>query len=820
MSYLENIPQYIRSILLSPEFYYWIDSVKSQLNLFTKEQDALNDIIEELFKKNIRPEDLRGIFLQRLGISEEQATALERTFFINLVLPFIDFFGNHIEYFQKKYGDPEKALEESKTMPLLLKTINEALREKAAEIEDLDANREKGAVDMAALFEKNLTCHFYAPDDPYKVSLNNTIIFLISNIEGFVDTLLKSLYANEEHIGKETMRVGEKDGQPPTVGNWIQDLLGFSGGTASSIKIAQYMTDNANAKKLSEKDKEALRRLFETFTVLKNFPESFQKTSPEHWMVIPYHLAELEAKTARELPGVPGEEQNQESRITGQNQESRITGQNQESRITGQNQESRITNQEKEGSLPAVAALPRNDVAAVASVHPEPLLQPTTYNLQPALVVDYDRVITHILEAAAVKLSDDVTSRVKPILSSRVRNIRNSIDTSERLKAALADGGAGLSPEDAEKLLKEANVAAQAIVAGKGLEQLYDSGITGQNQESRITGQNQESRITNQGGAQKQESRITGQNQESRITNQGGAQKQESRITNHESMAEMGSATPSLKPETYDLQPVPEPPLKPQTYNLKPEPVMVIKEVDGVPMLVQSSAKRKMKNEKLSLEKTEKQETGITNQEPRITNQGEARGGQGQNQESRITGQNQESRITNQGEVQTPPATPVGPQLTPKPSTLAPSTAPPLKPETYNLKPIPIPVTVRATPTAGAPKTKVADVKAAPRLVGVIDEIRALTIKDFRRLSQDPKESVKRIYEKIQALEKQSLTKKAEAIKAWKESDVYALYLEIGQINIGVDMNKLVEERKTAGKEYLTAEEFDALLELNEKLRF
>ncbi|GEM_PF-2072636 len=781
MAYIDSLPTYIKTILFSSEFNSLLIALKESLNFTSEQREALEDVLGDLFQKTIKPEDLTTILQSRLGVTTEEANKLEQTFFINIVLPFADFFGNHLEYFQKKYGDPEKALAESKTMPLLLKTINDALRGKAQEIEDLDNRRDKEAVDMATLFEKNLVCHFYTPDAPYKASLNNTIIFLISNVEGFVDTLLKALYANEEQIGKETLRVGDKDGQPPTVNNWIQDLLGFSGGTASSIKIAQYMTDNVNAKKLLANDKEALRRLFETFSVLKNFPESFQKTSPEHWMIIPYHLAEEETKTARELPAVPGQEQ--------------------ELRITNYELRTEKAAAEKGSGTPPSGGKP--DPVSESPLNPKP------YTLTPVPLPDYDRVIAHIFEVASVKLSDEVVGRVKPILSSRIRNVRNSIDTGERLKAALTDGGAGLSSEDADKLLKEANTAAQAVAGGKVVEYLPTEQAGGL-------------RITDYGLAQGQENKgssDTGIPDQVRDDSkkQGNAAVEMTQADTGSSIVkarpvldtgsemtatDSGIATVAVLPRN-DIPTTPSP-LDPNPYSLAP--TMVIKEVDGVPTLVEKkngNGKKKEDSKKDGIAMV----ASLTTRLPQADND-----------------------IPAVAIVSAPEVVP-SPSLTAKPSTLTPSPEPLLQPmppldgtppkAVATLTPsIPIPVTVRAVPTSGQVKKPVADVKAPPRLVGVVDEIRALTIKDFRRLSQDAKESAKRIYQKIQALEKESLTKKADAIKAWKESDVYALYLEIGQINIGVDMNKLIEERKGAGKEYLTTEEFDALLDLNEKLRF
>jgi len=706
-----TIPQYIRDILLSVEYNQFLVDLKKRFLLTPEQQEKFGNILKELFTEKFSAFNLESILQERLGLSSKQTHDLARALFVNVILPFPALFGNHIEYAQKTFGDIGKDIEESPTFRLLLVAMNDALREYSQSVDELEKNKEKEARDMTTLFEKELTCHFYPPDGRYKIGLNNTIIYLLNNIEDFANTLLNALYNNGEHLGKIKISVGEKIDQPPTVSNWIQDFLGFSGGTVSSIKIAQYMTDSGNIKKISERDRDAVRRLLETLSVLKNFPESFEKMSPEHWMVIPYHLPELEAKTVHSVPS--------QSEVLS---EVPVEPKNVPVPVPSAEIEKPVADTRSAGAV-SIPPAPEAPSSIPPSISPKPatlLAQITTpkeiaVSLPIAAVVDYDRVVSQILEKTAVQFSGDVTSRIKTILSSRVRNIRNSIDTGERLKAAPADGGAGLSVQDADRLLKEANTAAQAVMTGKVSE--YLPVLPERSTEEKVS-----------------VSVVPAQSDSKDIRTDSGT---------------VAKSTPD-SPTTPSL------------------PALTIKEINGVPTLV------------------------------------EKKNGNGKKKEVSTTKE------------MVPP-----PQAVPAESTPVILTPPPpsnLPPHLADAKPIP--VTVRSMPTPSASKKPVADVKAHPRLVGVVDEIRALTIKDFRRLSQDPKEAANRIYQKIQALEKESLTKKAEAVKAWKESDVYALYLEIGQINLGIDMNALVEDRKAAKKEYLTSDEFDALLDLNEKLRF
>ena len=132
---------------------------------------------------------------------------------------------------------------------------------------------------------------------------------------------------------------------------------------------------------------------------------------------------------------------------------------------------------------------------------------------------------------------------------------------------------------------------------------------------------------------------------------------------------------------------------------------------------------------------------------------------------------------------------------------------------------MPVPIRPVTPPT----REKVEEIKPRiTRVLGPIEEIRALTLDDWHRFGK-AENATARIEEKINLLAEESLFKKAEAIKAWKESEVNRLYLEIGRESIeknNVSIAQVIEERKKQGKLSLSLEEFEAVAELNQKLRF
>ncbi|OGF23929.1 hypothetical protein A3H09_03685 [Candidatus Falkowbacteria bacterium RIFCSPLOWO2_12_FULL_45_13] len=119
-------------------------------------------------------------------------------------------------------------------------------------------------------------------------------------------------------------------------------------------------------------------------------------------------------------------------------------------------------------------------------------------------------------------------------------------------------------------------------------------------------------------------------------------------------------------------------------------------------------------------------------------------------------------------------------------------------------------------------KARVEDVKYVPKVMGPLDEIKYLGLINFRRLDNDPLRAVEKVKAEINLLAEESYGKKLEAVKGWRSSPVNRLYLDIGQKSISENkpVDVIIEERKIAGGDYLTAAEFEAIMDLNKSLRF
>ncbi len=112
-------------------------------------------------------------------------------------------------------------------------------------------------------------------------------------------------------------------------------------------------------------------------------------------------------------------------------------------------------------------------------------------------------------------------------------------------------------------------------------------------------------------------------------------------------------------------------------------------------------------------------------------------------------------------------------------------------------------------------------IEVRPRLVGPIEELRGLSLVDFRRLSVNPKEAVKKIEERILGLLSESFHKRILAQHAWEESEVYNLYLLLGKASLlsRKSIHDIINDKLLKGNTTLTKDEFDAIMELNSTLR-
>jgi hypothetical protein len=131
------------------------------------------------------------------------------------------------------------------------------------------------------------------------------------------------------------------------------------------------------------------------------------------------------------------------------------------------------------------------------------------------------------------------------------------------------------------------------------------------------------------------------------------------------------------------------------------------------------------------------------------------------------------------------------------------------------------PPSVSATMVQQTEKPLMSDIKFTQKLMGPIEELRALTLVDFRRLSKDPREATLKLKDKMDILENQGFELKTQGMKAWHESEPNRLYLDLLRQSLeGKQLDAVIAEKQTKGEATLTKPEFDAIMVLNRQLRF
>lgn len=119
-------------------------------------------------------------------------------------------------------------------------------------------------------------------------------------------------------------------------------------------------------------------------------------------------------------------------------------------------------------------------------------------------------------------------------------------------------------------------------------------------------------------------------------------------------------------------------------------------------------------------------------------------------------------------------------------------------------------------------KPQVQDIKSKKRLSGPIEELRYMTLSDFRRLSKNPNQAITKVMDIVELVHDQGYHKKVEAIKAWKASPINQIYIALTQKSIleSVPLEELRLSQEASKTEMLTKEELDSIIKLNTELRF
>ncbi len=125
-------------------------------------------------------------------------------------------------------------------------------------------------------------------------------------------------------------------------------------------------------------------------------------------------------------------------------------------------------------------------------------------------------------------------------------------------------------------------------------------------------------------------------------------------------------------------------------------------------------------------------------------------------------------------------------------------------------------------PTAPSGRPKVEDIRFERKLAGPIEELRLLTLTDFRRLSKEAKQSTQKIHDKVELVSQEGYDRRIAAVRAWRESPLSQMYVALSReaLIAGKGIAQILAEKRAAGEDVPTDVELGAIVELNGILRF
>jgi len=132
------------------------------------------------------------------------------------------------------------------------------------------------------------------------------------------------------------------------------------------------------------------------------------------------------------------------------------------------------------------------------------------------------------------------------------------------------------------------------------------------------------------------------------------------------------------------------------------------------------------------------------------------------------------------------------------------------------------PKTIVNFSTSDTGRIRMDDIRYTPQTVSPVDELRFMSLKQFRRLNPNPVKAIERIKEKLEFLGKEDYGKKIEGIVAWHESPMSNLYIQL--CRRALDENKpvtdILRDELKRNPDSLKNDELSAIIALNQDLKF
>jgi hypothetical protein len=280
-------------------------------NLFDEDISRHTDLVVDLFFKEIELKNLVEKIKEFFDFSGDKARKLAADIAGIRLLVVDKWFNGEVSAFLKSLGvsalDYQKINEEQ--IAAVKKEKSEAAAEEAEaraekerlmkeeivavksepaeeEIGELKIDWEKEKEEVIDIFKNDLAGMLFF--QPSEGDFNDTLAYLLAeNGESFSDELGKALLGNNEKLTEKPFSLSGRPVQP-TIANWLSYFIKEKGSAKfDNIILTDFLVKSANAKGLSDEEKNAVKKLLLLYRNLKFFPESMPNETGEGWEIIP-----------------------------------------------------------------------------------------------------------------------------------------------------------------------------------------------------------------------------------------------------------------------------------------------------------------------------------------------------------------------------------------------------------------------------------------------------------------------------------------------------------------------------------------------------
>ncbi len=131
--------------------------------------------------------------------------------------------------------------------------------------------------------------------------------------------------------------------------------------------------------------------------------------------------------------------------------------------------------------------------------------------------------------------------------------------------------------------------------------------------------------------------------------------------------------------------------------------------------------------------------------------------------------------------------------------------------------------TIIKQPLSAGLKPRVEDVKfGSPKLMSLIDELKQMTVSEFRRMAKNPDIAAQKILQKVETLSQESFEQRVRGIQAFQASALQQAYLALVSetFRLGKSVQEVADAKRVSGLDTLSPAEVSAVISLNSKLHF